>query len=45
MAVLGTDIRRWKGAGFSRKAELVFEKLEVKAEAMRVPTGLRLDGM
>jgi hypothetical protein len=27
-------------AGFSRVAELILEKLEVKAEAMRVPTGL-----
>ena len=36
----GTGIRRWKVAGFSRVAERVLEKLEVKAEALRVPTGL-----
>ncbi|EQD81227.1 transposase IS4 family protein, partial [mine drainage metagenome] len=40
VGIQGTDIRRWKVAGFSREAEHVLEKLEVKAEAMRVPTGL-----
>ncbi len=40
VGIQGTDIRRWKVAGFSGEAELVLEKLGVKAEAMRVPTGL-----
>ena len=40
VGIQGTDIRRWKVAGFTREAERVLEKLEVKTEAMRVPTGL-----
>ena len=40
VGIEGTDIRRWKVAGFTRAAERVLEKLEVKAEALRVPTGL-----
>ena len=40
VGIQGTDIRRWKVAGFTREAELLLEKLEVKTEAMRVPTGL-----
>jgi transposase len=40
VGIQGTDIRRWKVAGFTRVAELILEKLDVKAEAMRIPTGL-----
>ena len=45
VGIQGTEIRRWKVAGFTRVAELLLEKLGVKAEAMRVPTGLLQDGM
>ncbi len=38
--IQGMDIRQWKVAGSSRTAELLLEKLGMKAEAMRVPTGL-----
>ena len=40
VGIQGTNLRRWKVAGFSRTAELLLERLGVKAEAMRVPTGL-----
>jgi transposase len=40
VGIQGTDIRRWKVAGFTRVAELILEKLDVKSEALRVPTGL-----
>ena len=40
VGIQGTNLRRWKVAGFSRTAELLLEKLGVKAKAMRVPTML-----
>ena len=40
VGIQGTDIRRWKIAGFTGVAQSVLEKLEMKGEAMKVPSGL-----
>ncbi|MGI0052662.1 MAG: IS1634 family transposase, partial [Thermoplasmata archaeon] len=38
VGIQGTDIRRWKIAGFTGAAQSVLERLELKGEVMKVPT-------
>lgn len=40
VGIQGTDIRRWKIAGLTGVAQSVLERLELKGEVTRVPTGL-----
>jgi transposase len=37
VGIQGTDIRRWKVAGFTRVAEQVLDKLELRGEVTKVP--------
>ncbi|MHB8352386.1 MAG: IS1634 family transposase [Thermoplasmata archaeon] len=37
VGIEGTEIRRWKMAGFTRVAERVLDKLELRGEVMKVP--------
>ncbi|MHB8352529.1 MAG: hypothetical protein ACYDFT_07595, partial [Thermoplasmata archaeon] len=40
VGIRGTEIRRWKVAGFSREAELILDKLGLEGEVVKSPTGL-----